>query len=70
MLKLGNVDVEIVTSLVKCMIRAQFGMDNEGNYRQQSLTNMQKAVYKGELSVVDYYERQVRKSPLNLWLEF
>ena len=39
--------------------RAQFGMDNEGNYRQQSLTNMQKAVYNGELSVVDYYERQV-----------
>ncbi len=36
-------------------------MDNEGNYRQQSLTNMQKAVYKGELSVVDYYERQVWK---------
>ena len=34
-------------------------MDNEGNYRQQSLTNMQKAVYNGELSVVDYYERQV-----------
>ena len=44
------------------MIRAQFGMDNEGNYRQQSLTNMQKAVYKGELSVVDYYERQVSRS--------
>jgi hypothetical protein len=41
--------------------RAQFGMDNEGNYRQQSLVNMQRAVYKGELSVVDYYERQVRK---------
>lgn len=40
-------------------LRAQFGMDNEGNYRQQSLSNMQKAVYKGELSVVDYYERQV-----------
>jgi hypothetical protein len=40
--------------------RAQFGMDNEGNYRQQSLINMQRAVYKGELSVVDYYERQVR----------
>ena len=37
-------------------------MDNEGNYRQQSLTNMQKAVYKGELSVVDYYERQVSRS--------
>lgn len=40
--------------------RAQFGMDNEGNYRQQSLTNMQKAVYNGKMSVVDYYERQVQ----------
>ena len=45
-------------SFIFCF-RAQFGMDNEGNYRQQSLTNMQKAVYNGELSVVDYYERQV-----------
>jgi hypothetical protein len=43
------------------LFRAQFGMDIEGNYRQQSLVNMQRAVYKGELSVVDYNERQVRK---------
>jgi hypothetical protein len=41
--------------------RAQFGMDNEGNYRQKSLVNTERAVYKGELSVVNYYERQVRK---------
>ncbi|XP_039287859.1 zinc finger-containing ubiquitin peptidase 1 isoform X1 [Nilaparvata lugens] len=39
-------------------LRAQYGMDNEGNFREQSLTNMQRAVYSGELSVADYYERQ------------
>lgn len=39
-------------------LRAQFGMDNDGNFHQQSISNMQKAVYTGEMSVVDYYERQ------------
>lgn len=34
-------------------------MDNQGNFREQSLTNMQKAVYAGEMSVADYYERQI-----------
>lgn len=34
-------------------------MDNEGNFKEQSLTNMQRAVYSGELSVADYYERQI-----------
>lgn len=34
-------------------------MDNEGNFKEQSLTNMQRAVYLGELSVADYYERQI-----------
>ena len=34
-------------------------MDNEGNFSQQSLTNMQRAVYAGEMSVADYYERQI-----------
>ncbi|XP_069700101.1 zinc finger-containing ubiquitin peptidase 1-like isoform X1 [Periplaneta americana] len=41
------------------MLRAQYGMDNQGNFREQSLTNMQKAVYAGEMSVADYYERQI-----------
>lgn len=41
------------------LLRAQYGMDNEGNYAQQSLTNMQRAVYAGEMSVADYYERQI-----------
>ncbi|XP_049853497.1 zinc finger-containing ubiquitin peptidase 1-like isoform X1 [Schistocerca gregaria] len=41
------------------MLRAQYGMDNQGNFREQSLTNMQKAVYAGEMSVSDYYERQI-----------
>ena len=34
-------------------------MDNDGNFHTQSISNMQNAVYKGEMSVVDYYERQV-----------
>lgn len=39
-------------------LRAQFGMDNDGNFHTQSISNMQNAVYRGEMSVVDYYERQ------------
>lgn len=40
-------------------LRAQYGMDNQGNFREQSAAAMQSAVYKGEMSVADYYERQV-----------
>ncbi|KAL3273955.1 hypothetical protein HHI36_015378 [Cryptolaemus montrouzieri] len=39
------------------MLRAQYGMDNQGNFREQCVTNMQRAVYAGEMSVSDYYER-------------
>ena len=42
-------------------LRAQFGMDNDGNFQSQSISSMQNAVYRGEMSVVDYYERQVRR---------
>lgn len=42
-------------------LRAQFGMDNDGNFHTQSISSMQNAVYRGEMSVVDYYERQVRQ---------
>ncbi|KAK3866366.1 hypothetical protein Pcinc_028099 [Petrolisthes cinctipes] len=41
------------------LLRAQYGMDNEGNFSQQSLSNMQRAVYAGEMTVADYYERQI-----------
>lgn len=41
------------------MLRAQYGMDNQGNFRQQSLTNMQRAVCSGELTITDYYEKQM-----------
>lgn len=41
------------------MLRAQYGMDNQGNFREQSAAAMQNAVYSGEMSVADYYERQV-----------
>lgn len=41
------------------MLRAQYGMDDQGNFREQSSSQMQRAVYAGEMSVADYYERQV-----------
>ncbi|XP_012278423.1 zinc finger with UFM1-specific peptidase domain protein isoform X2 [Orussus abietinus] len=41
------------------MLRAQYGMDNQGNFKEQSVTNMQRAVYAGEMSVADYYEKQI-----------
>ncbi|KAL7646687.1 UNVERIFIED_CONTAM: hypothetical protein RMT77_001940 [Armadillidium vulgare] len=41
------------------LLRAQYGMDNEGNFSQQSISNMQRAVYAGEMSVSDYYERKI-----------
>lgn len=34
-------------------------MDDHGNFREQSSAGMQRAVYAGEMSVADYYERQV-----------
>lgn len=34
-------------------------MDNDGNFKEQSIRNMQKAVVSGELSVTDFYEKQV-----------
>lgn len=40
------------------LLRAQYGMDNQGNFREQSVTNMQRAVYSGEMTIADYYERQ------------
>ncbi len=45
-------------------LRSQYGMvDNDGNYVQQTLAGMQRAVHKGEMSVVDFYERQVSQFP-------
>lgn len=41
------------------MLQAQYGMDNQGNFKEQSMTNMQRAVYAGEMSVSDYYEKQI-----------
>ncbi|XP_014236759.1 zinc finger with UFM1-specific peptidase domain protein-like isoform X1 [Trichogramma pretiosum] len=41
------------------MLQAQYGMDNQGNFREQSVTYMQRAVYAGEMSVADYYEKQI-----------
>jgi len=38
-------------------LQAQYGMDEQGNYVQQSVSGLRKAVVSGKLSVVDYYER-------------
>lgn len=34
-------------------------MDNDGNFKEQSIRNMQKAVISGELTVNDFYMKQV-----------
>lgn len=34
-------------------------MNNDGNFKEQSITNMQRAVCSGELTVPDYYEKEV-----------
>lgn len=38
-------------------LQAQYGMDEQGNFRSQSASGLRKAVVSGKLSVVDYYER-------------
>ena len=38
-------------------LQAQYGMDEMGNYVQQSVSGLRKAVDSGKMSVVDYYER-------------
>jgi len=38
-------------------LQAQYGMDEQGNYVQQSVNGLRKAVVSGKLSVVDYYEK-------------
>ena len=39
-------------------LQAQYGMDEQGNFVQQSVNGLRKAVVSGKLSVIDYYERQ------------
>ncbi|XP_050531992.1 zinc finger-containing ubiquitin peptidase 1-like isoform X2 [Daktulosphaira vitifoliae] len=38
-------------------LQAAYGMDNKGNYNQQTMANLQAAVSSGEMSVYDYYEK-------------
>jgi len=38
-------------------LQAQYGMDEQGNFTEQSASGLRKAVVSGQLSVVDYYER-------------
>ena len=39
-------------------LKAQYGMDEQGNYVQQGENSLRKAVAKGKLSVMDYYEKK------------
>jgi len=38
-------------------LQSAYGMDNKGNYNQQTMTNLQEAVSSGQLTVYDYYEK-------------
>jgi hypothetical protein len=38
-------------------LQAQYGMDGQGNFTQQSASGLRRAVVTGQLSVVDFYER-------------
>lgn len=38
-------------------LQAIYGMDNEGNYNQQTMANLQEAVSNGQLTVYDYYDK-------------
>ena len=42
-------------------LQAQYGMAerDKGDFEAQSISGMQRAVFNGEMSVGDYYERQV-----------
>lgn len=50
---------EVQEKVFFSLLQAQYGMDNQGNFKEQSVTNMQRAVYAGEMSVADYYEKQI-----------
>jgi len=39
-------------------LRAQYGMDNDGNFKEQSDAALRKAVSKGQITVKDYYEKK------------
>jgi uncharacterized C2H2 Zn-finger protein len=41
-------------------LRTEYGMDGEGNFRQQATAGMERAVFRGNMSVTDYHERRVR----------
>lgn len=41
------------------MFQAPYSMNNQGNFRERSLTNMQQAVHTGALIMADYYEKQI-----------
>lgn len=39
-------------------LRAQYGMDDDGNFKEQSDAALRKAVSKGQITVKDYYEKK------------
>ncbi|XP_078697915.1 zinc finger-containing ubiquitin peptidase 1-like [Branchiostoma floridae x Branchiostoma belcheri] len=39
-------------------LQARYGMDNQGNYRSQSMTHMERAVARGQMSTVEYHKKK------------
>ncbi len=40
-------------------LQAQYGMNDDGSFNEQHTRNIQNAVDSGELTVVDYYDKQI-----------
>jgi uncharacterized C2H2 Zn-finger protein len=45
-------------------LKSEYGMDDEGNYMRQAESGLERAVSRGQLSVVDYHIRQVTYIPV------
>ena len=41
-------------------LRAEYGMDEDGNYQRQEEATMEAAASRGQISTVDYLEQRVR----------
>ncbi|XP_035686205.1 zinc finger-containing ubiquitin peptidase 1-like isoform X2 [Branchiostoma floridae] len=39
-------------------LQARYGMDNQGNYRSQSMTHMERAVARGQMSTMEYHKKK------------
>ncbi|XP_071745939.1 zinc finger-containing ubiquitin peptidase 1 isoform X6 [Lepeophtheirus salmonis] len=42
------------------LLKRQYGMENEGSFGEQSISQMERAVYDGEISVMDYHVEKLK----------